>query len=117
VLEEEQTGEQVGHLFLLESGSRGVLSIGMALLPEARGRGGGRMLIERAIEHARQAGAHKIELEVWLNNARGVALYARTGFEVEGLKRDHYRRKDGSLRSSLVMGLRLPDPQAPASHT
>jgi RimJ/RimL family protein N-acetyltransferase len=35
-------------------------------------------------------------------------LYAKAGFEVEGLLRDHYRSRDGSLRSSLIMGLRLP---------
>jgi RimJ/RimL family protein N-acetyltransferase len=105
----EEDGRQLGHLFLLEA-HRGVLSVGMALVPEARGRGGGRMLIERAIAHARTAGAHKLELEVWPDNGRAIALYARSGFEIEGLKRDHYRRKDGSLRSALVMGLRLPDP-------
>jgi putative acetyltransferase len=105
---EEEDGAQVGHLFLLENRNPGLLSIGMALLPGGRGRGGGRMLIERAIEHARGVGAHKLELEVWPDNGRAIALYIGTGFEVEGLKRDHYRRKDGSLRSSLVMGLRLP---------
>ena len=105
----EENDEQVGHLFLLESGPPGLLSIGMVLLPRARGRGGGRMLIDRAVAHARAAGAHKIELEVWPDNGRAVALYASSGFEVEGLKRDHYRRKDGSLRSALVMGLRLQD--------
>jgi hypothetical protein len=31
------------------------------------------------------------------------ALSATAGLEVEGLKRDHYRRKDGSLRSALLM--------------
>ena len=37
------------------------------------------------------------------------ALYATSGFEVEGLKRDRYRRKDGSLRSALLMARRLSD--------
>lgn len=36
-----------------------------------------------------------------------VALYARSGFAVEGFRRDHYRRRDGSLRSTLLMARSL----------
>lgn len=83
--------------------SPGVLSLGMAILPEARGQGGGRALLEAIVGHAQACGAHKVELEVWIDNARAIALYASAGFEVEGLRRDHYRRRDGRLRSALVM--------------
>jgi RimJ/RimL family protein N-acetyltransferase len=93
----------VGNAGLHESGADGVLGLGMAILPEARGRGGGRALLEAMIEHARFCGAHKVELEVWPDNARAISLYASAGFEVEGVRRDHYRRRDGSLRSSLLM--------------
>ena len=48
-------------------------------------------------------GAHKIELEVWPENADAIAIYERAGFEPEGLRRNHYRRRDGSLRSALLM--------------
>ena len=85
----------------------GVFSLGMAILPEARGRGGGRALIEALAEHGRGCGAHKLWLEVWSDNAGAIAFYAAAGFEVEGLKRDHYRRRDGRLRSTLLMGRRL----------
>jgi ribosomal protein S18 acetylase RimI-like enzyme len=86
---------------------RGVLTLGMAILPEARGRGGGRALVQAAIDHARACGAHKLDLEVWTDNTRAISLYASTGFEVEGLRRDHYLRQDGRLRSTLLMGLIL----------
>jgi putative acetyltransferase len=79
----------------------------MAILPEFRGRGRGRMLLDRALAHARDCGGHKLALEVWPENGRAIALYARAGFEVEGLRRDHYRRLDGRLRSSLMMARRL----------
>jgi putative acetyltransferase len=104
----EDHGQIVGHAAVHER-ARGVLSLGMAILPEARGRRGGRMLLERAVEHARSAGAHKLELEVWPDNGRAIALYARAGFEVEGLRRRHYRRRDGSLRDSLIMARLLGD--------
>jgi RimJ/RimL family protein N-acetyltransferase len=61
--------------------------------------------MEAALEHTRGMGCHKIELEVWPGNERAIALYEKSGFEVEGLRRDHYRRRDGSLRSSLLMAL------------
>ena len=83
--------------------SAGVLYLGMAILPEARGQGGGRALLEAILGHAQACGAHKVELEVWIDNARAIALYASAGFEVEGLRRDHYRRRDGRLRSALLM--------------
>jgi [ribosomal protein S18]-alanine N-acetyltransferase len=87
----------------------GVLSLGMMLLPEARGRRGGRALLAAVLEHARRVGAHKVDLEVWPDNGRAIALYAAAGFTVEGLRDRHYRRRDGSLRSSLIMARRVDD--------
>jgi RimJ/RimL family protein N-acetyltransferase len=105
VLEDDE-GRQIGHA-AVEEANAGVLTIGMAILPEARGRGGGRALLDAVKDHARSSGAHKISLEVWVDNGRAIALYAAAGFEVEGLRRDHYRRRDGSLRSTLIMAWRV----------
>ena len=46
---------------------------------------------------------HKVELEVFPENEAAIALYRAHGFAQEGLLRDHYRREDGTLRSSLLM--------------
>lgn len=102
----EEDGRIVGNLGVHES-VPGVLGLGMALLPEFRGQGWGRELLRTAIEHARASGAHKLELEVWVDNGRAISLYASEGFEVEGLRRDHYRRRNGRLRSTLIMAVRL----------
>ena len=104
VLEDE--GRIVGYAAAPE-GVPGVLTIGMAILPDARGQGGGRALLAAVQDHARASEAHKISLEVWVDNARAIALYAGAGFEVEGLRRDHYRRRDGELRSTLIMAWRV----------
>jgi ribosomal protein S18 acetylase RimI-like enzyme len=103
---EDDKGRQVGHIAVEES-VPGVLGVGMAILPEARGQGGGRALVAAAQDHARACQAHKISLEVWIDNARAIALYAAAGFDVEGLRRDHYRRQDGTLRSTLIMAWRV----------
>jgi RimJ/RimL family protein N-acetyltransferase len=108
----EDSGRVVGSASAAETAAGGVLSLGMAILSSARGRGGGRALLEAVLDHARCCGAHKVELEVWPDNARAIALYASTGFEIEGVRRDHYRRRDGRLRSALVMARRFDNPNA-----
>jgi putative acetyltransferase len=104
----EQDGDVVGSA---NATSRvpGVLSLGMVILPHARGRGGGRALLEAVLDHARASGAHKVDLEVWTDNSRAISLYTSAGFEVEGVRREHYRRRDGSLRSTLIMARRIAD--------
>ena len=98
----EDGAELVGSLGLHPSGAKGVLALGMWLLPQWRGRGGGRVLMEAALQ-ARPSHIHKIELEVFPDNAAAIGLYRSLGFEEEGLRRDHFRRLDGSLRSALIM--------------
>ncbi|MEA2300622.1 MAG: L-phenylalanine/L-methionine N-acetyltransferase [Solirubrobacteraceae bacterium] len=115
---EDDDGRVAGCLGLHPTHATGVATLGMFVLGSARGRGGGRALLEAGLAHARSAELHKVELEVWPENARAIGLYARTGFAVEGLRRDHYRRRDGSLRSALMMGLAVgsatADPVGPA---
>ena len=96
-----------GTLGLHGTRAEGVASLGMSIVAEERGKGHGRAMLAAALEHARGAGLHKVELEVWPDNARAIALYESFGFEVEGVRRNHYRRRDGSLRSAQIMALLL----------
>ena len=107
-------GPLVGVIDLRPTRVTGVASLGMWILPGHRGKGGGRMLLEAAIE-ARGPGVHKIELEVWPHNEAAIALYERAGFQREGLRRDHYRRRDGRLHSSLIMARLFPDATPPSA--
>lgn len=90
----------------------GIAHLGMNVADGYRGAGIGHALVTAGIEWARQAGAHKVDLEHWPWNHRARALYERSGFVEEGYKRRHYRRKDGSLWDAVVMGLVL-DRSAP----
>ncbi|HWC25084.1 MAG TPA: GNAT family N-acetyltransferase [Solirubrobacteraceae bacterium] len=114
---EDDDGRIVGNLALHHSRARGVMSLGMAIVAGARGRGGGRALMDAALDWLADSDAHKVELEVWPDNVRAIALYERYGFEVEGLRRDHYRRRDGSLRSSLIMARLLRAQSRPGAGT
>jgi len=100
-------GRIVGTLGLHVTRAPGVVYLGMAILAAERGKGHGRLMLQTAIEHARAAPIHKIELEVWPDNERTIGLYESFGFETEGVRRDHYRRRDGSLRSARIMALLL----------
>ncbi len=105
----ERDGEILGCAGLHPTRAAGVASLGMLVAAGGRGRGGGRALLEAALDHARGSDLHKVELEAWLENARAIAFYARAGFRVEGVLRDHYRRRNGTLRSVLVMALAVED--------
>ncbi|MGH9121188.1 MAG: GNAT family N-acetyltransferase, partial [Acidimicrobiales bacterium] len=80
---------------------------GMLVTREWRGRGAGSALLQAALEWARDNGAHKMALEVWPHNEGAIRLYERFGFVEEGRKRRHYRRRNGELWDSVLMGRSL----------
>jgi RimJ/RimL family protein N-acetyltransferase len=108
VVDEKRWVALIGNVDLRPTRIDGVHAIGMWILPGRRGKGGGRMLLEEAID-ARPPHVHKIELEVWPHNGAAIGLYQRLGFEREGLRRDHYRRNDGKLHSSVIMARLFPE--------
>jgi RimJ/RimL family protein N-acetyltransferase len=85
----------------------GVVDLGMALLGPYRGRGLGSKLLQACVDYAREAGAHKISLQVWPHNHAARALYKKFGFEEEGYLHRHWRRRSGELWDAVVMGLLL----------
>ena len=56
----------------------------LAVLPEHRGRGIGRLLLDEVEKRARQRGCCKLTLEVRTDNGRAIGLYERFGFEPSG---------------------------------
>jgi RimJ/RimL family protein N-acetyltransferase len=105
-------GELVGELGI-ELARYGVADLGMLVAAAWRGRGVGSALVAAALAWARQAGAHKVALQVWPHNQAAIALYEKFGFQREGLLRRHYRRRNGELWDAVVMG-RLLDEDEPA---
>lgn len=97
----------VGHISV-RIAPYGVADIGMLLIDGWRGRGLGTLLLDAAITWAAAAGAHKMALEAWPHNTGALALYRRAGFVEEGRKIRHYRRADGELWDSVLMGRPLP---------
>jgi RimJ/RimL family protein N-acetyltransferase len=86
----------------------GVGSLGMLLVPDSRGQGIGRQMMDHAIGWARaRDDVHKLDLQVWPHNEAALRLYRGCGFEQEGYLRDHYRRRNGEFWDAIVMGLPL----------
>ena len=79
-------------------------TLGMGLLPEWRGRGLGQRLLEATLAQARRSGFKRIELDVYADNLRAIALYEKAGFVREGLLRDA-TLIDGVFRDAILMAI------------
>jgi tRNA threonylcarbamoyl adenosine modification protein YeaZ/ribosomal-protein-alanine acetyltransferase len=63
----------------------------IAVDPDYRRQGLGRMLVTHVLSEASSAGAQAATLEVRASNAPARALYESLGFRAEGTRRDYYR--------------------------
>jgi len=63
-------------------------TLGIGLLPQFRGKGIGRTLMQRVIDAAFAFGLTRVELTVRETNVNAIALYKSLGFEVEGRHRN-----------------------------
>lgn len=111
-------GEVVGnlglHTFPARPRRRHAGSLGMAVRDDWQGRGVGTALVAAAVELADDwLGLHRLELEVFRDNAPAIRLYRSFGFEIEGTLRD-FALRDGRLCDALAMArLRPPPAEAP----
>ena len=79
-------------------------TLGMGLLPEWRGRGLGQRLLEATLAQARRSGFKRIELDVYADNLRAIALYEKAGLVRERLLRDA-TLIDGVFRDAILMAI------------
>jgi [ribosomal protein S18]-alanine N-acetyltransferase len=99
-------GQVIGTLHLGAS-RHGFAELGMLVDRGWRRRGVGSALLQAAVGQARSQGLHKLCLEVFAHNAAAIALYRKAGFTEEGRRLTQYRRANGELWDSVVMGLAL----------
>jgi len=89
---------------------RHVMHLGMAVAPEAQGRGVGKALMAALVDYADNWGqVLRIELGVYADNERAIGLYQRFGFEIEGRQRA-YALRAGRYVDSLMMARLHPNP-------
>ena len=105
----EENGAIVGRLSIARDAhpaSEHVADLGLMVAREFRRRGIGMALMEEAERWARGLGVRKLELHVFPHNEAAIALYKRLGYEEEGFRRRHYRRR-GELLDAILMAKEL----------
>jgi RimJ/RimL family protein N-acetyltransferase len=101
----EEDGVIIGRLSIardLHPASEHVADVGLMVARDHRRRGAGRALMEEAEEWAKAAGIGKLELHVFPHNEPAIALYDGLGYEREGFRRRHYRRRTELLDAILM---------------
>lgn len=91
ILVAEADGELVGYISGMGGDYRRnwrTVHIVIGILQRYSGQGVGKRMFMALEEWAVQQGMHRLELTVMTHNQRGIALYQRMGFQVEGVKRD-----------------------------
>lgn len=87
----EENGRMLGYLIAMggtvkKTSHSAYIAIG--ILEGFRGKGIGTALFERAEKWAIQKSISRLELTTVTENEAGVALYKKSGFEIEGIKRN-----------------------------
>ncbi|MGF6227073.1 ribosomal-protein-alanine N-acetyltransferase [Inquilinus ginsengisoli] len=104
----DDAGEPVGYaLGRVAAGEGELLSI--ALLPDRRRRGGGRLLLDALMERCTAAGAAMLFLEVATDNMAALGLYRGAGFHEAGLRKGYYHKVGAAAVDAIVMRRALGD--------
>ena len=103
-------GVAVGNCSLFgEDGLAGHAEVGIALLPEARGRGVGTSALGQLVEFAFvRRNLRRLHLVAIASNAAGIAAYRKVGFVEEGRRREHCWVR-GRYEDEVLMGLLRSD--------
>ena len=81
--------------------------LGISIKEKFWNKGIGSILIKEIIEQAKIMGYEQIELGVFSDNEKAMALYKKHGFEVWGNIKNAYKLKDGTYRDEIIMGKKL----------
>jgi phosphinothricin acetyltransferase len=114
VARQEADGRILGWVAMTPYSSRAVYA-GVAwesvyVAPEAQGRGIGRRLLERLIEHADAAGIWTLCAGVLADNPASLAVHGRVGFRVVGTHRRIGQDPTGRWRDVVLLERRRGDP-------
>lgn len=95
---EDESGAPCGALFLSCLPPEGEV-YRLAVLPDCRMRGIGRLLLSHGLAQERDAGVTRMYLDVRVGNAAAIALYRALGFVECGRRANYYRapREDAVL--------------------
>jgi len=108
----EEQGSLLGYLAAIGGSyarNRHEVYIVVGILEAFTSRGIGTALFQALEAWAREYNIHRLELSVMVHNARGVGLYQKMGFQIEGIKKDSLL-VDGVYVDEYYMGKLLEGP-------
>jgi [ribosomal protein S18]-alanine N-acetyltransferase len=76
----------------------------VAVDPDLRGCGVGRMLVQRVLDDCSDAGASFVSLEVRESNLSAISLYRKMGFVEVGKRKRYYENGEDALMMEHVFG-------------
>lgn len=76
----------------------------VAVAPSFRGRGVGRVLVDRAVAFCRERELSLLCLEVRVGNEEAISLYRRLGFVEVGRRKNYYENGDDAILMDLSIG-------------
>lgn len=95
----EENGRVIGFGVLSVLAPEGEV-LNIAVHPDARGSGTGRLILNTMLDHAKAEGADTVFLEVRETNAPARGLYESAGFTAVGVRKDYY---DKPKENAVVM--------------
>ena len=82
-----------------------VCEIRVLVLPVLRGKGLGRVLLERCVAAAIGGGATKLVARMTPDQVGAITLFEESGFRAEALLRDHVRDEAGAMHDLAILSL------------
>jgi ribosomal protein S18 acetylase RimI-like enzyme len=99
-------GEIHGYTLGLKTFAHVLEQVTMAVHPEYQGQGLGKSLLNHLQAHVQhhQPGIQKVELMCFGNNEKALNLYLRSGFGIEGRRKNRVRQPDGTFTDGIALG-------------
>ncbi len=105
----EDNGQTIGEMILLET-KPGIMEImNIALADDYKGKGNGRILIEKAIDLAKKAKMHKLEFSTSNSALDHLALFQKCGMRIVGIEPDYFTNtykdevyENGILKQDMI---------------
>jgi ribosomal-protein-alanine N-acetyltransferase len=98
----DQEGKVAGYICPMSLLDEGHI-LNVAVRSDCRGRGVGRLLVERAVHECRARGAETVSLEVRPSNVAALSLYRSLGFRETGRRKNYYENGDDAILMECLL--------------
>ena len=98
----EYNGEIAGYVCLMSLFEEAQI-LDIAVATDQRGRGVGRILMEKAFDVAKEKGAEFMALEVRESGAAAISLYQALGFKQVGIRSNYYESSENAVLMEITM--------------